>query len=216
MTPQEQVRDPVAAPGSSAPLFAAAYPGSDNGDGVTAASVLVELGQCRRAIRTLIHTTIGGLVTVSRQTLPAVAFALTGLIRSTEMAANKALDEAEALGADHDRLGKALARLESCLDRSNPASRRAWADVMESNQAVGTRVIAIMSVMAFQDLTTQQLEVAIKSVEEVRAQLVQILGLLDLPVEEDDGDAGRAIPEPQPVAARQALADQLWAEMRPS
>jgi chemotaxis regulatin CheY-phosphate phosphatase CheZ len=215
MRHQEQVHDPAATPETSPAFLDAVNPGLADGDGVTAASVLVELGQCQRAIRSLIHTTIGGLVTVSRQTLPSVAFALTGLIRATEMAANKTLDEAEALGSDHDRLGKALGRLEASLDRSNPAIRRAWSEVMESNQAVGARVIAIMSVMAFQDLTTQQLEGAIKSVEEVRGQLVQMLALLDLPADADEPVAARPALDPTPAASRQALADQLWAEMRP-
>jgi chemotaxis regulatin CheY-phosphate phosphatase CheZ len=214
MALREHVRDHAMTP-ESPELLPAAQVESADGDGVTAASVLLELGECRRAVRSLVRTTIGGLVTVSRQTLPSVAFALTGLIGATDMAANKVLDEAEALGGEHDRLGKALGRLEASLDRSNPAIRRSWADVMESHQAVGARVIAIMSIMAFQDLTTQQLEGAIKSVEEVRRQLVQMLALLDLPVEENESSPVAPAPDPEPAASRQALADQLWAEMRP-
>ncbi len=188
-----------------------------NGDCVSATDLLVELAQCQRSIRSLIRAAISGLVPVSNQTLPAVAFTLGGLIHATEMAANKVLDHAEGLASERERLGKALARLEPLLDMSNPTAKRAWLDAMECNQALTGRVMSIMSGMAFQDLTTRQLTSAIKSVDETRHQLSQILVLLDLPVEmeEPDGEgAARRGPRPSfQVESRQGLADRLWAEM---
>ena len=189
-----------------------------NGDCVSATDLLVELAQCQRSIRSLIRAAISGLVPVSNRTLPAVAFTLGGLIHATEMAANKVLDHAEGLASERERLGKALARVEPLLDTSNPTAKRAWLDVMECNQALTGRVMSIMSGMAFQDLTTQQLTSAIKSVDETRHQLSQILVLLDLPVEmeEPDGEgADRCGPRPSfQVESRQGLADRLWAEMK--
>jgi chemotaxis regulatin CheY-phosphate phosphatase CheZ len=139
-----------------------------------------------------------------------VAFTLSGLIHATEMAASKVLDHAEGLAAERDRLGKALGRLEPLLPGGNAGAKRAWLDVMECSQALSGRVMSIMSAMAFQDLTTQHLTSAIKSVEQVREQLLQILVLLDIPVEAEEGPRRVVVPE----AARQTLADQLWAEMK--
>lgn len=190
--------------------------GATSGSGVSATDLLVELSQCQRSIRSLLRSAISGLVPVSGQTLPAVVFTLSGLIHATEMAANKVLDHAEELSTDRDRLAKALARLEPLIDMSNPAGRRAWLDVMESTQTVSGRAMAIMSAMAFQDLTTQQLVGAISSVEQVREKLVEVLQLLDLPVETEEPDAmaaGNARPA-FPMQSRQAVADRLWAELK--
>jgi len=189
-----------------------------NSDSVSATDLLVNLGQCQRAIRSLLHAAVASLIPISKQTLPSMTFTLTGLIHATEMAANKVLDEAEGLGSDRDRLGKALARLEPFLNSGDPAARKAWAEVTDCSQHVGKRVMSIMSAMAFQDLTSQHLASAIKAVEEVRERLTEVLALLDLPTEEQELAAGRSAklgaPVPSPDGSRQALADQLWAEMR--
>src|SRR5262245_3161235 len=153
---------------------------------VSATDLLVELAQCQRGIRGLLRTASATLGPMTSQTLPSVAFTLSGLIHATEMAANKVLDHAEGLASERDRLGKALARLEPLLPAGNPTVKRAWLDVMECHQALSGRVMSIMSAMAFQDLTTQHLASAIKSVEQVREQLLQMLVLLDIPVESDD------------------------------
>jgi chemotaxis regulatin CheY-phosphate phosphatase CheZ len=188
-----------------------------NADLVSATDLLVNLGQCQRAIRSLLHSAVAGLIPISKQTLPSMTFTLTGLIHATEMAANKVLDEAEGLGSDRDRLGKALARLEPYLNGGDPTVRKAWGEVTECSQQIGKRVMSIMSAMAFQDLTSQHLASAIKSVEEVRERLTEVLAMLDLPTEEQELTPGRArlgAPVPPTDGSRQALADQLWAEMR--
>ncbi len=198
--------------------FGTARAGGDhNSESVSATTLLVELAQCQRGIRTLLHTAVASLLPASKHTLPSVAFTLTGLIHATETAANKVLDEAEGLGSERDRLVKALGRLEPFLSL-DPAARRAWTDVMECSQAVSTRVISIMSAMAFQDLTTQHLSAAIKSVEEVRDRIIHTLSVLDLPMEPEEPAAPRQDRVGTLAAtgggSRQALADQLWAEMR--
>jgi chemotaxis regulatin CheY-phosphate phosphatase CheZ len=189
--------------------------GVAGGGGVSATDLLVDLAQCQRSIRSLLRAAISGMVPVSNQTLPGVVLTLSGLIHATEMAANKVLDHAEGLALDRERLGKALARLEPMLDLANPAARQAWLDVRESTQGLNGRVMAIMSAMAFQDLTTQQLLGAIQSVEQVRESLVEVLKLLDLPVEVDD--EAEAIDRSRPafqMQSRQAIADRLWNELR--
>jgi chemotaxis regulatin CheY-phosphate phosphatase CheZ len=186
-------------------------------DGVSATNLLIELAQCQRGIRALLHAAVATVEPMAKQTLPSVSFTLTGLIHATEVAANKVLDQAEQLAADRDRLGKALLRLEPYVNKADPGARRAWTDVTECSQTLATRLVGIMSAMAFQDLTTQHLAGAIKAVDETRDQLTEVLVMLDLPVQADEAE-----PKQKPGtsvnsssdASRQALADQLWAEMR--
>jgi chemotaxis regulatin CheY-phosphate phosphatase CheZ len=185
--------------------------GGGNGASVSATDLLVELGQCQRGIRGLLRTASATLGPMTSQTLPAVAFTLSGLIHATEMAANKVLDHAEGLAAERERLGKALGRLEPMLGGSQAGAKRAWQDVMECQQALAGRMMSIMSAMAFQDLTTQHLGSAIQSVEQVREQLLQMLVLLDIPVEAEEEPRPVVV---EPAGVRQALADQLWAEMK--
>jgi chemotaxis regulatin CheY-phosphate phosphatase CheZ len=185
-------------------------------DGVSATSLLVELAQCQRGIRALLHAAMSTVEPIAKQTLPSVSFTLTGLIHATEVAANKVLDQAEQLASDRDRLGKALARLEPYVSKSDPAARRAWTDVTECSQTLATRLVGIMSAMAFQDLTTQHLAGAIKAVDETRESLTEVLVMLDLPVQAEEPEPPRpgTSVNSTPDGSRQALADQLWAEMR--
>jgi chemotaxis regulatin CheY-phosphate phosphatase CheZ len=187
-------------------------------DGVSATNLLVELAQCQRGIRALLHAALASMEPIAKQVLPSVSFTLTGLIHATEVAANKVLDQAEQLASDRDRLGKALARLEPYVSKTDPASRRAWTDVTECSQTLATRLVGIMSAMAFQDLTTQHLAGAIKAVDETREQLTEVLVMLDLPVQAEEPEAqlkpGTSVNHSSDGASRQALADQLWAEMR--
>ena len=72
--------------------------------------------------------------------------------------------------------------------------------------------------MAFQDLTTQHLAGAIKAVDETREQLTEVLVMLDLPVQPEEIEVqqrpGTSVNSSSDGSSRQALADQLWAEMR--
>jgi len=199
----------IAAKGATSPETAA----------VSASGLLVELSQCLNSLLDLLQTTVSCIRPTSNQTLPSVAMTLSGIVQATETAALKVLDETEALGSDRDRLCEALARLEPFVSTSDPAARRAWEESMESCQALSARIISITSAMEFQDLTAQHLAVTIKSVEEVRQRLLQILSLLYLPFEPEE-----PLPPPGKLTDRlgdpatldhghQALADQLLAEL---
>src|SRR5204862_44901 len=83
------------------------------------------------------------------------------LVQATETAAQKVLDETDALCATQDKLRRALAQLESVGHRSGAASR-AWQDATESCEAVAAHVGAIVSAMEFQDLTAQHLTATIR------------------------------------------------------
>jgi chemotaxis regulatin CheY-phosphate phosphatase CheZ len=204
----------------SPPRGASRERGMDAGhhpDGVSATHLLVELAQCQRGIRALLHAALASVEPIAKQVMPSVSFTLTGLIHATEVAANKVLDQAEQLASDRDRLGKALARLEPYVSKTDPASRRAWTDVTECSQTLATRLVGIMSAMAFQDLTTQHLAGAIKAVDETREQLTEVLVMLDLPVQAEEPEPARpgtSVNSSSDGSSRQALADQLWAEMR--
>ena len=175
MKPDEAGNNQSAPRGGSRERAATGGDSVNHPDGVSATSVLVELAQCQRGIRALLHAALATVEPMAKQTLPSVSFTLTGLIHATEVAANKVLDQAEQLASDRDRLGKALARLEPYVSKTDPASRRAWTDVTECSQTLATRLVGIMSAMAFQDLTTQHLAGAIKAKQSTAAAMFAAL-----------------------------------------
>lgn len=190
-----------------------------NGDGgPSAAMLLTDLGLCQRGLLSLVQTTVSTLEPVAKQTLASVVFTLTGLIQATEMAAVKVLDEAEGLGNDRDRITKALARLQPYVNLSDATAARVLAEAEDGVQKLSGRVMAIMSAMAFQDLTAQHLNIAIQSLEETRTRLLELVGRLDVPVDSEEPappTPAEKLPHPAPSDnSHQALADQLWAEMK--
>ncbi|MGH7263530.1 MAG: hypothetical protein ACREMB_01590 [Candidatus Rokuibacteriota bacterium] len=190
-----------------------------NGDGgPSAATLLTDLALCQRGLLSLVQTTVSTLEPVAKQTLASVMFTLTGLIQATEMAAVKVLDEAEGLGNDRDRITKALARLQPYVNLSDATATRSLAEAEEGVQKLSGRVMAIMSAMAFQDLTAQHLNVAIQSLDETRARLLELVGRLDVPVDSEEPAPATPAEKLTPPApsdnSHQALADQLWAEMK--
>jgi chemotaxis regulatin CheY-phosphate phosphatase CheZ len=190
-----------------------------NGDGSpNAATLLTDLALAQRGLLSLVQSAVSTIEPVAKQSLASVVFTLTGLIQATEMAAVKVLDEAEGLGNDRDRIIKALAKLQPHVNLSDPTASRNWAEAEDGVQKLSGRVMAIMSAMAFQDLTAQHLNVAIQSLEETRGRLLQLTATLDVPVdspEPETAEPADKIAHPAtPDGSHQALADQLWAEMK--
>jgi chemotaxis regulatin CheY-phosphate phosphatase CheZ len=190
-----------------------------NGDGSpNAATLLTELALCQRGLLSLIQRTVSTIEPVAKQSLASVVFTLTGLIQATEMAAIKVLDEAEGLGNDRDRISKALTRIQPFVNMSEPTAASQWAEAEDGVRKLFGRVLAIMSAMAFQDLTAQHLNVAIQSLEETRGRLLQLVAVLEVPVDIDEPVSetlADKITNPGTTdGSHQALADQLWAEMK--
>src|SRR5437870_8494027 len=141
----KQVQDAIQA---AERLIAAAGP---NSVGFT-----VPLGELLEVIKVVVRATVASVRPAASHALPSVATTLAGLVQATETAAQKVLDETDALHATQDKLRRALERLASVTDRSDPAGR-AWREAMESCEALSAHVGAIVSAMGFQDLTAQPL-----------------------------------------------------------
>jgi len=183
-------------------------------DGARFVAPLAELLEVMKAV---LRITVSCVRPASSQTLPSVASTLAALVQATETAAQKVLDETDALCATQEKLRRALAQLESVGHRSGAASH-AWQEATESCEAVAAHVGAIVSAMEFQDLTAQHLTATIRSVEGTREQLDRLLRFIGFP-----GDAGAEPPvrtaaklgAPSVLAPwRQRLADQLVRELQ--
>lgn len=169
------------------------------------------------AMKVVVGVTVSCVRPASSQTLPSVASTLSALVHATEAAAQKALDETDALHATQDKLRQALAQLESVARHSGPAER-AWREAGELCQAASLHVGAIVSAMEFQDLTAQHLTATIRAVQEAREQLEFLLRFIGLP---DDAEALPPLRTAAKVGApavlapwRQQLADQLVRELQ--
>ena len=152
------------------------------------------------------------------ETLPAVTFTITGIIQATEVAAQKVLDEVDRIVAARNDLCTALAGLDPFVS-AGPEAGTACTTVIEALRTLSARIEPIVGAMEFQDLTAQHLRATIDAVQDLRAQLLEMLHGLDVEV------AGQAAPGKitakigAPASSspwRQALADQLLNERVPA
>ena len=91
------------------------------------ARFVAPLAELLEVMKLVLRITVSCVRPASSQTLPSVASTLAALVQATETAAQKVLDETDALCATQDKLRRALAQLESVGHRSGAASR-AWQD----------------------------------------------------------------------------------------
>jgi chemotaxis regulatin CheY-phosphate phosphatase CheZ len=154
----------------------------------------------------------------SAATLPAMSVTLNRIVESTEHAALRVLDEADALEADAAALGAALEAVRPWLpDRLE--AQAAWHQAMARCELWRTRALRLATAMEFQDLTAQQLAGVLSAVEDVRGRLQAVLDLFGALPEAAPLAADGQPPEPLPVQpdrGRQAAADTLVAEHRRS
>lgn len=156
----------------------------------------------------------------SSRTMPGVLHDLRSIIKMTEAATVKVLDETEALIEEGqaasalivearqgavagvvDRVSAPLAKIQALLDTA------------------GSRAMAIMSALEFQDLTAQKVARAFEVLEEVAGRLVRIQALVDLGRDAGAGSDGAApeeagAPTPADDTAGQALADELLLQFK--
>lgn len=152
-----------------------------------------------------------GLLPSSAATLPALSVALSRVVETTEDAALRVLDEADALEADAAALRAALEAVRPWLPE-RPEAQAAWDQALERCETWRTRALRLAAAMEFQDLTRQQLTGVLSAVEDVRGRLQAVLDLFGATAPPAVDGRG---PEPLPVrpdGARQAAADALLAE----
>jgi chemotaxis regulatin CheY-phosphate phosphatase CheZ len=184
--------------------------------GQNGAQVVAPLEQLLEVMKVVLRITVSCVRPASSQTLPSVASTLIALVQATETAAQKVLDETDALHATRDKLRQALAQLES-VGRRSGAAGRAWQEATESCEAVAAHVGAIVSAMEFQDLTAQHLAATIRSVQGTREELERLLRFLGFSGDADAAPVRTAakLGAPSVLAPwRQRLADQLVQEFQ--
>ena len=172
------------------------------------------LGELLEVLKVVVRATVASVQPAANHELPSVATTLTALVQATETAAQRVLDETDALHVTRDKLRQALSQLESVTHRAGPAER-AWAEASESCEALSAHVDAIVSAMEFQDLTAQHLTATIHAVQGARAQLERLLRFIGLPADADAAPLRTAakVGAPSVLAPwRQKLADQLVQE----
>lgn len=148
----------------------------------------------------------------SSETMPGVLHELRDVVKMTEAATVKVLEETEALVED----GKAASRLiaearreaaAGSVDRIGAPLEKVQALVDTANE----RALTIMCALEFQDLTSQKVQRAFGVLEEVAARLARIQALVDLGQEVE----ARAVAVPAPMPAEpgaksgQDLVDEL-------
>jgi chemotaxis regulatin CheY-phosphate phosphatase CheZ len=185
--------------------------------GQNGARFAAPLGELLEVMKVVVRVSVSCVRPAATETLPSVETTLAALVQATETAAQKVLDETDALHATQDKLRQALGRLESVARRSGPAGH-AWHEAAEACEAVSTHVGAIVSAMEFQDLTAQHLTATIRAIQGSREQLERVLRFIGLPTDPDATPPVRTAAKlgaPAVLAPwRQNLADQLTRELQ--
>jgi chemotaxis regulatin CheY-phosphate phosphatase CheZ len=131
----------------------------------------------------------------SSRTMPGVLHELRDIVKMTEAATVRVLDETEAMVED----GRAVAELLG-VARAHAASRafdemeEPIARVAGLMERMNDRAMAIMSALEFQDLTAQKVQRAFLVLEEVLSRLNRIQIIIDL------GEKGSPDGKPAPAA----------------
>jgi chemotaxis regulatin CheY-phosphate phosphatase CheZ len=179
-----------------------------------AAEVLDQLSTSLNRMLELLQVMVSTIRPPSANTLPTVSATLSGIAQATERAALRVLDETEALQDDQARLTAALDRLRAKLPPKDTDAAATWAEAAACSNALSARALKIMAAMEFQDLAAQHIDKTVRSVEDVRQRLRNVLDIFDVQVREAAVDASPigAPREFTPSGDQQALADRILAE----
>src|SRR5262245_61267037 len=138
---------------------------------------------------------VGVATPACAETLPAVVHTLNGIIKATEIAAQKVLDETDRLTRQREQLGRALVALRPMMLYADPTMKAAWNDARAAWDAMAAPALSVVSAMEFQDLTAQHLNAAIEAVTALQEGLTRCLATVGVTA--------------QPDAAPVRLADKL-------
>ena len=156
------------------------------------------------------------MVTVAQpacaETLPAVVHTLNGIIKATETAAQKVLDETDRLTRQREQLGRALVALRPMMVYADPTMQAAWNEARDAWDAMAGSALNVVSSMEFQDLTAQHLNAAIDAVTTLREGLVRCLATISVAVQSEAAPVRLAEKLGAPATQatwKQEIADQL-------
>ena len=162
----------------------------------------------------------------SSREIPKASSQLFEVVRTTEAATLKVLDETERILEEQERTAKEIHKLQTLIRSQQDGSSedieitQSLETVVTLNQSTLDRAMAIIGAMEFQDLTTQKIETTLHLMEEVARRLVSLLFLFRLQESSPDNPTvtkeleiiDRLHQDGQPFSLKQPLVDQLLAE----
>jgi chemotaxis regulatin CheY-phosphate phosphatase CheZ len=125
--------------------------------------------------------TVNAHLSGSSVTMPSVVRDLKEIVRMTEAATVQVLEEAEALLDEGQACSALIAQAQRAADdAARPEIATPLAEVQSLVERGNDRVMAIMSALEFQDLTSQKIQRAFEVLEEVNTRLAKIHRLVAL------------------------------------
>jgi len=144
------------------------------------------------------------------RTVPSVLRDLKDIVHMTEAATVRVLEEVEALLDEGQACSVLIAQAQGAPAGRDAPEAAPLAEVQTLVERGNGRLMAIMSALAFQDLTAQKIQRAFEVLEEVNIRLGKIHHLVSFGAEEPPLAEGPADePEPADGQSGQDLADEI-------
>lgn len=154
-----------------------------------------EVGQLARYINQTMRNlqqldpTVG---TTSRR-LPQMTGQLSEVVRTTEQASLRVLDEIDQIVEEQAAMGEQMQQLAALLEQGCVSDDRRegalqmLSGLQELHGRAQGRALKIMGAMDFQDITTQRIQKSMALITEIHDRLLRLLVLFNIPPEERDG-----------------------------
>ena len=144
------------------------------------------------------------------RTVPSVLLDLKDIVHMTEAATVRVLEEVEALLDEGQACSVLIAQAQSASTDADAPEAAPLAEVQALVERGNGRLMAIMSALAFQDLTAQKIQRAFEVLEEVNIRLGKIHHLVSFGGDEPP-TAQAPVDEPEPADGQsgQDLADEI-------
>lgn len=127
--------------------------------------------------------TVGG----SSRSLPQMSGQLSEVVKTTEQASMRVLNEIDQMVEEQMAVEQDLQRLALLLEpdgQSNPqrgVALQMLAEIRQRHSCTQGRALEIMSAMEFQDITAQRIQKSIALITEVENRLLRLLVLFNIP-----------------------------------
>lgn len=187
-----------------------------------------EVGQLARYINQTMRNLqqLNPEVGTSSRRLPQMTGQLSEVVRTTEQASLRVLDEIDQIVEEQGAMDREMRQLATLLeeewggDDRREAALQMLRKLEELHGRAQGRALKIMGAMDFQDITTQRIQKSMALLTEIHDRLLRLLVLFNIPPEEgDDADVAskwKALSEFASASASKAMdqemVDRLLAE----
>lgn len=154
-----------------------------------------EIGRLAQYINQTMHNLqqLNPTVEGSREPLPQMSGQLSEVIKATEDASMRVLNEIEAMVEEQGTVDQDLRRLAVLLEADEQCNQKrdtvmqALREIRERHSRTQSRAIEIMSAMEFQDITSQRIQKSITMISEVENRLLRLLVMFHIPTNGANG-----------------------------